>query len=120
MSNEMTSLSPFHTETLPLEKPITIEYLYETRVISAAQLIRIRLFLEQQVLWLGTVRSTMEYSQLEKDVVRRIDVYLWCVDPIIQRHPKRIAHLARLWIEKKIVDMNPTTAADLIDDEMSY
>jgi len=96
---------------------ITLEYLYQTRVISAAQLIRIRLFLERQALWLGDLCNV---GKLESDVLYAIDIYLWCIDPILQRHPKRVDHLARLWVEKKIVEMDPVIAAELIDEEMNY
>ena len=112
---ELKQIQPVEQE--PTHKKITFEYLYQTRVISAAQLIRIRLFIEKQVSWLGDVCNL---SKLESDVLSALDIYLWCIDPILQRHPKRVDHLARLWVEKKIVDMDPVRAAEMIDEEMSY
>lgn len=97
---------------------MTIDSLYNKEIITLQQFYRIKKFIQEQQKWMLSEQDPdhpMIKEEIEKQVVHFIDIYLWCIDPILLHSPHAIHQLARIWMEKKIYEMKPNDAATFID-----
>jgi len=96
---------------------MTILSLFQKGLINHHQYDRVIKFIETQQKWMLSEHDPdhpMIKEEITNQVLKRIDIYLWCVDPIISRSPHTINQMARLWLEKKVYDMDPDDAAIFI------
>jgi hypothetical protein len=96
----------------------TLQALYDSLVISLQQYTRAKRFLDEQQKWMITEQDPdhpMMKDELERQLVRYIDIYLWSIDPIISTRPELVQKLARLWMEHNVYKMNGTEASEYID-----
>jgi len=96
----------------------TLQALYDSLAISLQQYTRAKNFLDEQQKWMITEQDPdhpMMKDEIERQLVRYIDVYLWSIDPIISTNHELIPKLARLWMEHNVYKMNKQEASEYID-----
>lgn len=96
----------------------TLVSLYENEIITTAQFYRIKHFIQVQKKWMISEQDPdhpMIHEEIERNMVQCIDIYLWCIDPLLVQKPYTTNQLARLWLEKKVYEMNSMDAATCID-----
>lgn len=92
--------------------------LYQDGFISISQYHRAISFIKEVQKWMLSEQDPdhpMMKEEISIQIISNIDIYLWCIDPILLRSPDTIHNVAKIWLEKKIYKMNPDDAATFID-----
>ena len=96
-----------------------LQSLYDQHVINLSQVKRITLFLDAQTDWMISEEDPTHPTikkELEEKLINYIDLYLWLIDPILIKSLISVHQLARIWIEKKITEMDHEEASEVLSE----